>query len=154
MGNTSIVDIEQTKNDNSSFKEIHLILSRSCSTYIRPDLTKLVMIGNAGSRIIHKPFYSIYDLETGLQIEKKVGVDGPVPIKGAYCFGYFDKGNKTLIFCIGVWAKHIYYIDTDTGEYTEELVNPERAISNKDIRLVTERICQSMLKIWMDIHLQ
>ena len=134
--NTNMPIIKHAGNDAT-----HLVLNRQGVNvfnpfFIRPDLRKLIMVGNAGGSN-HKPFYLIYDIRTGLQIEKRIEVDHPEPLKGRYCYGYFDKTDYGIfIFCIGPSAKKIFYIDTITGEYTKKLVNPDGEFENPYINEV------------------
>ena len=138
---TNITIFNHAENDDNdmSSKEIYLTLSRPVAAnpfFVRPDLTKLVIVRDAGMTN-HKPVYLIYDIKTGIQIEKRVEVDHPGPLKGRYCYGYFDKTNyEIFIFCIGLWAKKIFYVNTITGQYTEQLVNPEGEYENPYINEV------------------
>eukprot|EP01084_Bolivina_argentea_P266110 451248_1 len=131
MGNQ--IDISHVILDESNRNEQTFTFSNNPSgIYIRPDLSKLVIIGNSAS-MSNKPFYSIYDIQTNKQSQTKVNPDQSIPLKGAYCFGYFDENDTTLQFCIGVWSKKIFYVNTNTGLYNEKLVNPEGVSGNTEI---------------------
>ena len=102
--------------------------------YVRPDLSKLVLIGSNGDKVITStPFYSIYDVATNTQIELQFDIGGFYSPHSDYCFGYFHDDQKTFIFCIGMSARKVFSVDTDTGQYTQRVVNHAGIVGNESI---------------------
>ena len=137
MGN--YINVTATKDKE---EQIFALSKNPAAIYVRPDLSKFVMIGNNGS-MSNKPYYSIYDISTKTQIEDRLYVDTSLFTKGAYSFGYFDEDNKTLVTCISIYAKKIFYINTDTGKYTEKEVNPSGEMGNDKIEELIQRSSKS-----------
>ena len=126
MGN-KIINVDRDENAEYIENNITDIASKTftsskepTSIHVSPDLTKFIMIGDAKE---NKPFYSIYNIITGKQIQHKINPEAPKPRWGHYSFGCFDKDDiNKFIFCIGVWSRKIFYINMETGKYTEKLV--------------------------------
>lgn len=137
MGSKHAMDIERvctTDSYGSSYDGIYLRWTlEPKGVYVRRDLKKIVFVGNGGS-LQHKPFFSIYDIETDTQIEKGVYVQYGAPSIGEYCFGNFDKkDDRIFMFGIGICARKIFYVNTDTGDYEEKVVNPTGEAFNEEL---------------------